>query len=99
MKFVTVLKYLMPVLKLLWTLLKPTIRKLLESLWQGVEDYVESHLKDMEGKVKGVEKARLFDKQAVKIFSDNNRDVTIGDLNLVREVIHKKMSAKQKKKG
>lgn len=98
MSFMALLPYLIPVLKALWELLKPTIRKLLEKLWEKVES-------EIEGKIDGLDvpkaeaKIAMFNAEAKKIYAEQGKEVTDSDINLVREVVHSKMSKKVRKPG
>ena len=106
MGFAAILPYLIPVLQVLWELLKPTVRKLIEQLWEKVEGEIEGALDNLEvpkvdakakaSKVKA--KVTLFNTEAKKIYADHGKTVSDADINLVREVIHNKMSKKRARK-
>jgi len=93
MKFTTILPYLIPVLKALWELLKPTIRKLIEKLWEKVEEEIEGQL-DKLSVSKTEAKVTLFNTEAKRIYAASGLEISDADLNLVREVVHKKMTKK-----
>lgn len=97
MTFMAILPYLIPVLQGLWELLKPTLRNLLEKAWEWVEAEIDARLEDLD-KPKSDAKAELFNIKAREIYSKEGKDISDADLNLVREIIHKKMTKKKRKR-
>jgi 5'-deoxynucleotidase YfbR-like HD superfamily hydrolase len=112
MGFAAILPYLIPVLQVLWELLKPTIRKLIEKLWEKVENEIEGQLGDLtetpapklaaqNKKVaakKVADKVSMFNTEARKIYAANGKTISDADLNLVRELVHNKMTRKKRHK-
>ena len=96
MSFMAILPYLIPVLQALWQLLKPTIRKLIEKLWEKVEDEIDNQLENLDNKTEA--KVTMFNEGAKKIYADNGKTVTDADINLVREVVHNKMSTRKRRR-
>jgi len=94
MTFMAILPYLIPVLQALWELLKPTIRKLIEKLWEKVENEVDSQLDKLDVP-KTEAKIALFNTEAKRIYAASGKEISDADLNLVREVVHKKMTKKR----
>lgn len=97
MTFMAILPYLIPVLQALWQLLKPTIRKLIEKLWEKVEAEIDEKINDLEVP-KAEAKLMLFNTEARRIYAAHGKEISDADLNLVREVVHNKMSKKAKKR-
>jgi len=101
-KFGTAIQFLIPLLRLLWKILNPKIKGILDTLWDYTEDYVEKELQTLEKKNLGDSKSKIkeavFNTTAKKALSSQGYSLTTAELNLARELIHyKKVKPKTRK--
>jgi len=101
--FFMVLRYLVPIAKVLIGIFFPEMRSQLEDLWDTVETFVEKeseHYKGtfcsgkMERNVSTEKKIELFNSNATKMFTAEGVAIEAWQLNLVREIIHTRMTGK-----
>jgi hypothetical protein len=83
-------------LRLIWPIVQPMLKKLAEEAWYQAERWMERNIgtavKDPKFTSTGEYKAALWDfKMAENSFS---KDLSKSDLNLLREITHKKMTRK-----
>ncbi len=96
-----IMTILAPIIMMLWQIMKPAIRRWMEALWQKIEDYVDEKLESGEMK-KGETtefKTAMWNNETMGMFAEKGKVVPNSDLNLMREVIHKRMSNKVAKKA
>jgi hypothetical protein len=101
-KFGTAMQFIIPLLRVLWKILNPKIKNLLDNLWEFTEAYVEQELDNLEkenpGDTKSEIKEKVFNKSAKKELEKTGDKLTPAELTIARELVHyKKMKQRAKR--
>jgi len=105
-KFGAIIQFIIPLLKIIWKLFNPKIKKLLDILWDITEQKVEEELKELEIKhtkkktkpKRKKQKAQVFNSLAKRKLKQEGISISQAELNLARELIHYTKTKKQKRK-
>jgi len=99
MKVFQVIKYLWPIINLLITLFKPKLLGILEKIHDCIDHYADEKFPNLAKPESTEKKIQLFDEQAEEICTEHKVTLDESDLNLIREVVHKKCEIKAAKEA
>jgi len=93
----SIVKALVPIIRLLIEMFFPKVKDELEAIWEFVENFVPTSVPDMPMAAITSEKQSLWNEKAAALLDERGIKYSASGLNLLREITHARMTSPNRK--